>query len=82
MLLDRAVLQEVAVNPSDDAFGHIFLIYDNFKEFYHEIKTIGQGTSAVVKKCVGKSPNSPKEVAVKIINYNGDDERLLQVIST
>ena len=80
--LEKAVLEGIAVKPSDPSFGSIFLIFDNFKDFFDELKTIGQGSSAVVKKCRERATKALKEYAVKISSYSGDEERLLQTISS
>lgn len=72
------MLEELAVKAIDPSFGSLFLIFDNFKEFFTELQTIGQGSSAMVKKCREKSTGI--EYAVKITDFMGEDERLLQVI--
>lgn len=50
----------------------IFIIYGNFKDFYTEKKTLGQGMSAVVKLCV--SVKTQESFAVKIVETKGDEE--------
>lgn len=50
----------------------IFYIENSFHTIYHEMETLGEGTSGVVKRCVKISNN--EEFAVKIINFRGDEE--------
>eukprot|EP00331_Platyophrya_macrostoma_P031731 CAMPEP_0176458890 /NCGR_PEP_ID=MMETSP0127-20121128/32895_1 /TAXON_ID=938130 /ORGANISM="Platyophrya macrostoma, Strain WH" /LENGTH=400 /DNA_ID=CAMNT_0017849611 /DNA_START=236 /DNA_END=1435 /DNA_ORIENTATION=- len=61
-------------DEDDPAYGRndIFLISGNFKDFYDEKETLGQGVSAVVKRCLNRI--TKEEFAVKVVNYNKDDE--------
>ncbi len=60
----------------DNPFIHF--IEGNFSNFYKEGKTIGAGTSGVVKKC---TKLDTKEIyAVKIVQYKGDLELLTLII--
>ena len=63
----------------DPAYGRddIFLLEGNWKDYYEEKETLGQGVSAVVKRCIKRS--TTEEYAVKIVNYKRDDELELLV---
>ena len=56
----------------------IYEIYGNFKKYYDEYELLGQGASAIVKRCICKTTN--QEFAVKIVNTRGDEELELLVI--
>lgn len=60
-----------------DLGGEIYEIFGNFKELYEECEELGQGVSAVVKRCVCLS--TKEEFAVKIVNTGGDEELELLV---
>lgn len=51
---------------------HIHYISNSFNNYYEELESLGEGSSAVVKRCRKLSTN--EEFAVKIINFRGDDE--------
>lgn len=50
----------------------VFEIHGNFKELYDEFEILGQGASAIVRRCICKKTN--QEYAVKIVNTCGDEE--------
>ena len=52
--------------------NEIYEIFGNFKNFYQECEKLGQGVSAIVKRCISKA--TKEEFAVKIVNSNGDEE--------
>lgn len=55
-------------------------LHGNFSEFFEEKESIGQGCSGIVKKCVHRQTG--QVYAVKIIDTQGDEERILLVIYT
>ena len=56
----------------EDVEDGIYDIYGNFKQFYVEKETLGQGMSAVVKRCI--CVETGKSYAVKIADTKGDEE--------
>ena len=71
--------KKLEFDVDDPAYNRddIFLINGNFKEFYEERETLGQGVSAVVKRCIRRS--NKVEYAVKVVNYKQDEELELMV---
>ena len=65
-------------NKIKDLGDEIYELYGNFKNFYDEHENLGQGVSAIVKRCMSKATR--KEFAVKIVNTKGDEELELLVL--
>ena len=65
--------QELNVADEPD----IYFLKGNFKAFYREEETLGEGTSGTVKKCVDL--RTDEKFAVKIVMYKNDAEMLHSV---
>ena len=59
----------------DNPFIHF--IKGDFLDYYKEGKTLGEGSTGVVKKCT--RVNGTEAFAVKIVKYRGDSEVLILV---
>ena len=73
----KSEFTEEEFNELKDNYENIHNLQDPFEKYYDVTNILGEGCSAIVKNCTRNSDG--KNLAVKILNYFGDDEKLHMV---
>lgn len=68
------------LNDLCDDNPHIHKLFGPITDYFEILEKLGEGTSALVKKCIRISDK--QTLALKIVNFRGDQELLIQVIRT